>query len=450
MIMMMPSFAHAQCDPIQNAKLFPFDGQSGDRSGDSVSISGDIAVVGAWRDDENGENSGAAYVWKRVDGEWLEIAKLVASDPAVEARFGWSVSISGNFIIIGAPGVNGASIQGAAHVFLQFIGVWVEIEKFESNEGAARDFYGYSVSISGDRFIVGAPGLDDHGVGSGAGYMYELADFEWSQVGRFAPLDGQPFDRFGIGVSLSDDIAVFGARGDDDTAEDSGSAYIYTQLPGGEWDQRAKLLADDGGVLDWFGGAVAASGDTVVVGSVFNDAVGLESGSAYVYTSNDNGMNWAFNTKLVPDDGAAGDNFGYVAINGDTILAGAIFADTAAGTNSGVTYLYTRVGGSWVQRSKILPTEANAAFGVSASISDQYTIIGAPGEGLSGMAYIFDLNCPAIAADLTGDGTLNFFDVSAFLNAFAVSDPIADFTNDGQWNFFDVSAFLAAFSAGSP
>ena len=447
---MASSLVHAQCDPIQHAKLFAFDGQSGENFGDSVSISGDIAVVGAWIDGENGENSGSAYVWKRVDGEWLEIAKLTPSDPAVDARFGYSVSISGNFIIIGAPSDNGSPNQGAAYVFLQFVGVWVEIEKFESNEGVPRDFYGFSVSISGDRFIVGAPGLNDHGVGSGAGYMYELADFSWSQVGRFAPLDGQSFDRFGIGVSLSDNIAVFGARGDDDTAQDSGSAYIYTQLPSSEWFQTAKLLADDGGVLDWFGGVVAVSGDTVVVGSVFNDAVDFESGSAYVYTSNDEGMNWAFNTKLVPDDGALSDNFGYVAINGDTILAGAIFADTAAGTNSGATYLYTRAGGSWVLRSKILPTEASAAFGVSASIGDQYTIIGAPGEGLGGVAYIFDLNCPAISADITGDGMLNFFDVSAFLSAYTLNAPIADFNTDGQWNFFDVSAFLAAFAAGSP
>lgn len=107
------SQATAQCDPIQQAKLFPFDGLSGDRSGDSVSISGNIAVVGAWRNDENGENSGAAYMWKRVDGEWLEITKLVPSDPAVEARFRWSVSISGNFIIIGAPSDNGSPNQGA-------------------------------------------------------------------------------------------------------------------------------------------------------------------------------------------------------------------------------------------------------------------------------------------------------------------------------------------------
>ena len=444
------SQAAAQCDPTQLAKLFAFDGQSGDQYGNSVSISENFAIIGAPHDSDNGVDSGSAYLYERVDGEWLEIIKLLPGDGSADDLFGSSVSMDWPFIVIGAPSTFEAQAQGSAYVFIQFAGFWVEIEKFEANEGSIHDIFGFSVSISGERFIVGAPGLDDHGSNSGAAFIYDLVEFEWIQEGRVAPLDGQAGDEFGAAVSLSGDIAVIGSRRDDDTAEDAGSAYIYARLTGGDWIQRSKLLADDGAEQDWFGSFVASGGDTVVVGAPFDSPNGADSGSAYVYTSNDNGVSWNQNTKLVPDDGASADLFGSVAINGESILVGASGADTTVGINSGAAYLFTRAGGSWVQRSKILPTEANAGFGASPAIGNEYAVVGASQDGLGGAAYIFDLNCPASAADLTGDGDLNFFDVAAFLNAFAATDSVADFTSDGQWDFFDVSAFLVAFAAGSP
>jgi hypothetical protein len=170
-----------------------------------------------------------------------------------------------------------------------------------------------------------------------------------SQIAKLVAGDGAANDRFGYNVAIDGDTMVIGSYYDDDKGTDSGSAYIYTRDVAGSltagWTQRAKLVAGDGAANDRFGGSVAISGDTVAVGAYRDDDKGSSSGSAYIYTRDVAGSltaGWTQRAKFIAGDGAAGDFFGYsVAISGDTVAVGAVYDDDK-GSMSGSAYIYTR------------------------------------------------------------------------------------------------------------
>jgi hypothetical protein len=158
------------------AKLLASDGAADDEFGESVAISGDYAIVGAYRDDDNGTDSGSAYVFERDgSGNWAEVTKLLASDGAADDDFGESVAISGDYAIVGAPidDDNGTD-SGSAYVFERDgTGNWTEVAKLLASDGATSDYFGTSVAISGDYAIVGAYLDDDNGTDSGSAYIFE-------------------------------------------------------------------------------------------------------------------------------------------------------------------------------------------------------------------------------------------------------------------------------------
>jgi len=142
------------------SKLTASDGGEEDYFGTAVSISGNYAIVGAYGDDDNGSNSGSAYVFERTGDGWIQLAKLTASDGASDDYFGRTVSISGNYAIVGAYGDddNGLS-SGSAYIFEKPVDGWVdttETAKLTASNGRSNDYFGTAVSISGDYAIVGA------------------------------------------------------------------------------------------------------------------------------------------------------------------------------------------------------------------------------------------------------------------------------------------------------
>ena len=152
--------------------------------------------------------------------------------------------------------------------------------------------------------------------------------------------DGTAYDFFGNSVSISDDTAVVGAVEDDDKGVDSGSAYVF-RYNGSAWVQEAKLTASDGEADDYFGVSVSISGDMVVVGAYGDDGVPANSGSAYIFRYD--GNNWVEEAILTASDGAEGDLFGYsVSISGDTVVVGAVFGDDNSVTDSGSAYVFVR------------------------------------------------------------------------------------------------------------
>jgi hypothetical protein len=255
-----------------------------------VSVSGNTALIGAMWDDDKGEYSGSAYVFVRAaDSTWNQQAKLTASDGAAYDYFGISVAVSGDTAVIGASEDDDKSCNaGVAYVFVRAAadGTWSQQAKLTADDGAAEDWFGGNVSVSGDIAIIGADADDDKGWGSGSAYVFvRAADGTWMQQAKLLAADGVADDRFGTSVAVSGDMVVIGAVGNDDMGSESGSAYVFVRAADGTWTQQTKLLAADGVADDRFGTSVAVSGDTAVIGASLDDDKGLYSGSAYVFGS---------------------------------------------------------------------------------------------------------------------------------------------------------------------
>jgi len=270
----------------QQAKLTASDGASGDYFGISVGITENQAIVGAFLDDDRGSDSGSAYVFEMPGGGWVdatETAKLLASDGTTNDRFANSVSISGDCALVGAfwdDDKGGDS--GSVYVFEMPNGGWVdanETGKLVPLDGASGDKFGYSVSVKGDYAVIGATGDDDKGSGSGSAYAYHRVDSNWTQQEKLLASDGAGGDTFGQSVSLDGDYAIVGAYGNDGYA---GSAYVFKRNDA-NWSEQAKLTASDGAADDLFGICVSISGKYAVVGSKKDDDKGTDSGSAYMF-----------------------------------------------------------------------------------------------------------------------------------------------------------------------
>ncbi|MEA1895336.1 MAG: FG-GAP repeat protein, partial [Euryarchaeota archaeon] len=259
------------------------DGEAHDLFGASVSISGDCAVVGAYGADDAGNNSGSAYIFKRDGTAWAQEAKITANDGEAHDLFGASVSISGDCAVVGAwKDCDAGPLSGSAYIFKRDGTAWAQEAKITANDGAAYDCFGASVAISGDRAIAGAWEDDDDGAGSGSAYIFKRDGTAWAQEAKITANDGAAHDRFGASVAISGDCAVVGAWRGGDGGPWSGSAYIFTR-DGTTWTEQAKITANDGAAYDCFGASVAISSDCMVVGADHKDDADTNSGSAYIY-----------------------------------------------------------------------------------------------------------------------------------------------------------------------
>ncbi len=418
-------------DPfVQQAKLTASDGAAFDSLGFSVAISGDTVVVGAPEDDigANGDQ-GAAYVFVKPSGGWgsetpVQV-RLSASDGAAADRFGRSVAINGDTVVVGAPhhdvvsGLNTIDNQGAAYVFLKPAGGWGSATpaqvKLTASDGMANDRFGWSVATTANTVAVGAAfanvGLNG---AQGAAYVFVKPDAGWGSAtpveAKLTASDGAAFDNFGWSVAAAGDSVVAGApfkTGNNGTSQ--GAVYVFVRPTSG-WGSamptQAKLRAHDGLAFDELGTSVAISGDTVVAGAPFA-TIGnsSESGAAYVFVKPTGG--WA-NTiqvaKLKASDSAAFDQLGWsVAISGDTVIAGAPFRDVASGamTNAdqGAAYIFQRPGTGWTanmtETGKLTASDgvANDNFGFSVALAEGTLVVGVPAANVAvnddqGSAYV--------------------------------------------------------------
>jgi hypothetical protein len=376
----------------ESAKLLASDGAADDRFGDSVSVSGDTAVVGAFYDDDAGTDSGSAYVYLRSGGVWTQQQKLTALDATGGDKFGYFVSIDGDTAIIGAPGDG----LGSAYVFVRSGGVWTQQQKLTAT--ATGGEYAYSVSVSGDTAVVGAHYDGSAGSYSGAAYVYVRSGGVWTEQQKLTASDAAAGDRFGGWVSVSGDTAVVGAADDDNAGGgNAGSAYVFVRS-GTVWTQQRKLTASDAAADDFFGASVSVSGDTAVVGALFDDcAAGNNCGSAYVYVRS--GVVWTEQQKLTASDAAASDEFGHsVSVSGDTAVVGAILGDCAVSGDCGSAYVFVRSGVVWSQQQKLTASDAAVGdwFGVQVSVNGDTAVVGAylddhAGGSNAGSAYVFNI-----------------------------------------------------------
>lgn len=280
-------------------KLLATDGAASDHFGSPASTDGNYAIVGAHA---KGGNTGAAYIfapneidpnyWDQQD-YWDQQAKLTASDGAAGDHFAFSVSISGDYVIVGADRNNGNGLadSGSAYIFERSDNPsdpnWYEQCKLTASDGQAGDNFGYCVSIEGDYALVGAyledvDGLED----SGSAYIFKRSDVpddpNWYEQCKLTASDGEAGDTFGNSVSISSGYVIVAACKDDDNGTNSGSAYIF-QHDGENWVQRKKLIPSDGEPGEYFGAWVSIGADYAVIGAHWDDDNGSGSGSAYIF-----------------------------------------------------------------------------------------------------------------------------------------------------------------------
>ncbi|HUU98061.1 MAG TPA: FG-GAP repeat protein [Phycisphaerae bacterium] len=157
-----------------------------------------------------------------------QLAKLTARDGAAGDGFGWAVSVAGEIGVIGAPGDDDqGSGSGAAYVFERSANLWVELAKLTADDVAVDDVFGWSVAVSGEVTIVGVPYDDDYGARSGSVYVFERGPSGWGQMAKLTPVDAAEGDYFGYSTAVSEDVLVVGAPHDDDNGFRSGSAYVF-------------------------------------------------------------------------------------------------------------------------------------------------------------------------------------------------------------------------------
>ncbi len=326
----------------QQAYLKASNTEGGDWFGATVAVDGDTLVVGARHEasaatgitgdqaDNSAPDSGAVYVFTRTGGVWNQQAYLKASNTEAGDEFGFWVDLVDNTLVAGAPvedsaatGINGnqadnsASNSGAAYVFTRRGGIWSQEAYLKASNTGANDLFGNHVAVDGDTLVVGAPFEDSAATGingnqadnsapdSGAGYIFTRMGGVWSQQAYLKASNTGADDEFGFHVALSgdtvllpaflEDSAATGINGNqaDNSAPDSGAAYIFTRA-GGVWSQRAYLKASNTGTDDWFG-IVAVDGNTLIVGAIREDsaATGIngnqtdnstsDSGAVYVF-----------------------------------------------------------------------------------------------------------------------------------------------------------------------
>ena len=378
---------------ITETKIVASDRAAEDYFGVSVAISGNYAIVGAWND----SNNGSAYIFERdTNGTWSQKQKIVASDGQASDQFGFSVAISGNYAIVGAW--RDDSNKGSAYIFERNTnGTWSQKQKIVASdrEEQGPQLVGISVAISGNYAIIGGRGYDSN---TGSAFIFERnTNGTWSQKQKIVASDGEDYAYFGESVAISGNYAIVGAWGHDDM---TGSAYIIERNTNGTWSQKQKIVSSDLQFGDYFGYSVAISGNYAIVGATYedHDANGTsnssiaypfdpdyktKAGSAYIFERNTNGT-WSQIEKIVASDRGAGDKFGNsVAISGNYAIVGANNEHPDEISDAGSAYIFERnTDGTWTQIEKIVASDRQPddRFGISVAISGNYAIVGADYE----------------------------------------------------------------------
>jgi hypothetical protein len=451
--------AHAQC-PL--GQLTAPDATASAYFGSAVDLSGGRLLIGASSANGALPDTGAAYVFRLVGGQWQQEAKLVSAQGQTFHYFGEAVALDGNTAAVGGvsgpvsvfeelggawtetatlfglqPGVPALALDGdtlavggsfsnqfgtaagLVQIFTRTAGGWQPTQTLKASDAAAIDQFGASVALDGDRLLVGALAGDGAALDSGAAYVFERSGGVWTEVQKLSAADGAPWDYFGAGqaVALDGDVALVAARRTDlacpqNTNCNSGSVYVFERL-GGQFVQVAKLGAPAPQAFAEFGSDVALEGHRAVIGS--HSAGPLQQGQAFVFERNP--LGWFARGTLEGLDAVEYDNFGRVALEGDLAVCGAPRAEQLQFDDGAVyTFSVDEVGCPTLLG---LPAVLSLAEGGTQQLSleagaahafDLYFLLGsasgsAPGLPVDG--FVLPLNVDAyLLATLHGDGPL--------------------------------------------
>ena len=410
MLMLAIAAAPAMAAVIVNSeqRVVGSDTATGDSFGarTGLAVSGSVAVLGAYLDDNPVDDEGSAYIFRDDGAGWVEQVKLVASDAAPNDLFGQAVSIDGGVVVIGSFFDDDfGSHSGSAYVFRESGGIWSEEAKLLASDGEATDRFGFSVSLAGNVAVVGTP-WDDHlgGVDAGSAYVYRWNGVSWVEEAKLTASDAEAGDLFGYSVSTDGAVVLIGAYQEDEQGLNAGTAYAF-RWNGTTWSQEAKLLASDGLDEDSFGFAVSLSGTTALIGAYRADVKpdgspgpGAKKDAGAAYTFLWDGTSWTEEAKLFASDVTRLGNFGLaVSIDGDVALIGSPLADNGK-KQTGAAYLFQRSGSIWTEQVKLTASDGakNDHYGDTVSIQGTTTVVGAPRDDDAGVdagsAYFYDLS----------------------------------------------------------
>jgi hypothetical protein len=462
----------------QQAYLKASNAGSGDAFGSSVAISGDTIVIGASGEDSsatrvNGDqinnsssDSGAAYVFVRNGGEWIQQAYLKASNTGSSDAFGGSVSVSGDTVVVGATfedskvvntSGDGAddsmSESGAAYVFVRNGATWTQQAFLKASNAGFIDLFGASVAISADTVVIGAFGESSNATGvngnqlnnqssaSGAAYVFVRNGTVWTQQAYLKASNTGRNDLFGVSVSVSGDTVAVGAEGESSNAQGvngdqldnsqtrAGAVYVFAR-DGGTWSQQAYLKSDKTARQSRFGVSVGISDETLVVGALLEASFG----AGYVF--NRRGTVWMRQGSLTARNSGVGDLFGnVVAVSGSTIVIG---ADQEAGKAVGVNGSDAgdgafRAGAAYVFGPKTLGIRVEQPAGVG--LTDGVANVRYPAVSVGGMA--------DLTFTIRNSGTTNLTDFALALDGpeasqFSVTADPAEIIAPGESSTFTV------------
>lgn len=324
----------------QQAKLVAAPFSADDTVGGKVAVKNDIAVLGAMRRDEKGKDSGAVIIFERKVNEWKQTQILTAPDTKSGDAFGQSISLTENHLVVGAPRNDAmGEDSGAAYIYKRDGGKWHYQTKITANDGAAGDLFGISLDIDDSTIIVGADLHDKKAENAGAVYVYALENKQWKQEAKLMAHDAGDTDIFGVRVSLSGNTALISARRDDieGMGVDAGSAYIF-ERHNGVWTQALKLTSPDGAADDRFGRGVALTNDTAIISAMNHDSIGKDTGALYVYRKGTEG--WSYTSKVTAKVSSSNDKFGWNVALSDKFAVISTPFHGSNGKNSGAVFIH--------------------------------------------------------------------------------------------------------------
>ncbi|MFZ4430117.1 MAG: immunoglobulin domain-containing protein, partial [Phycisphaerales bacterium] len=383
----------------------PVNGEIGDTIGESIAVDGDTMAVGAPGDNIVAAlDQGSVRILVRRGGQWEAQATVLAADGAAGDRFGSSVSIAGDVLVVGAAGDDlpapAGADSGSVYVFTRSGTSWTQLAKLTASDASAGAGLGQSVSLSGDSIAAGAAGVN---AGEGAVYVFSRSGATWAQQARIVAADRAAGDAFGFAVALRAEELLVGSPADDGAAGiDQGSIYAFARS-GGAWTQVVRLVASDAAAGDAFGSSVAIGESWVAAGAPADD-VGASINQGAVHVFGRSGGSWAHAARLVAADGSAGDALGSaVAVAGDMIVAGAQFDDIGLAVDGGSAVVFTRTGVTFTRQFRLVPPQVLAASQAGCAVAVSGSSVAVGGKGFpvvthtdQGMAWSFDVPADCI------------------------------------------------------
>ncbi len=338
-------------------------------------------------------NCGAVLVqYYSVEGVWLYPLLLTPSDPSANLLFGSSISMSGNYLLVGAPG--SSTNQGAAYVYIRDstkLNTWTQQQRLVASDGASGNLFGHSVSISGSNLIIGSPGASTN---TGKAYIFNLSGDVWTQVTTVSASNGAINSYFGFrNISIDSNYAVVGSYG---LSTNTGSAYVYF-YNGTSWGQQQILTPSYNATSNYFGFSVFIRGAYIAVGA-YNYTAGI--GRVSMFSRS--GTTWS-ESQVLSSGVASAYQFGYSVSISESQNLIAVGANTfTTSTLTGTVYTFTRFGNLYSQVSQYSATANTYDYlGDAVAVDEQFLLAGNPRATRTSQMAATDYIYPFIR-DLTG------------------------------------------------